>query len=237
MTLNQVIARIKNLSLAHKQVRNFYQGLVSDFLKDKTTNYPSVFIQDNGGNISTGSKETKLSYRMFLLDLVNVSENSKTNEQDVQSDMVSVAMDLIAEMNAQYFDDWSLSPDNQLQLIVENDNDLVAGCMVDFSIRIMFKQNLCEIPTEAITGSPIPEDMKLIYDLDYTSNGTEGTTLNIPGLVGKRILLIIRENNPLHRVSNNPGSTNYLWDDTIITLGLTVNPAGGERFLILFRNY
>lgn len=236
MTLNNVINRIKSLALAHKQIRNFYSGLVSDFLTDKDTNFPSVFLQDNGGKISTAGHATTLSYKMFFLDLGNVSENSNRNVQDVQSDMISVAMDIVAQMNAGMFDDWALSEDNNLQLLFENENDLIAGCVLDFSLRIMFTQNLCAIPT-TFENEIQPEDMKLVYDLTYTSTGIEGTIINIPGLVGKRILFITRENNQLYKVSNNPGVTNYVWDDTNITLGLTVNPAGGERFLILYRNY
>lgn len=234
MTLNNVINRIKALALAHKQVRNFYPGLQSDFLTDKTTNYPSVFLQDNGGKISTAGHATTLNYKLFFLDLVNVSENSNLNSQDVQSDMVQVAMDLVAQMNAGIFDDWGLSTDNNLQLIYEDKDDIVAGCVLDFSLRIMFTQDLCQIPTNFDNGIP-PQDMKEVYDLEYIATGNEGTTINIPGLVGKRILLITRENNPLHKVSNNPDSTNYVWDDTNITLGIAATQ--GQRFLILFRNY
>ena|SRR6185503_3382518 len=234
MTLNQVINRIKTLALSHKQVRNFYQGLVSDFLTDKTTNYPSVFLQENGGKISTVGHATTLNYRIFLLDLVNVSENSNLNTQDVQSDMISVAMDLVAQMNQGLFDDWALSTDNNLQLVYEDENDVVAGVILDFSIRIPFTQDLCQIPT-TFENEITPGDMKFVYDMEYIATGTEGTALNIPGLVGKRILLIIRGGSPLHKVSNNPDSTNYVWDDVTITIG---TPAiTNERFLILFRNY
>jgi hypothetical protein len=234
MTLNQVINRIKALSLAHKQVRNFYKGLVTDFLADKTTNYPSVFLQDNNGNISTGTHATTFNYRMFLLDLVNVSENTNQNVQDVQSDMVSVAMDLVAQMNAGFFDDWAVSTDIPLQMVEENDNDLIAGCIIDFSIRVKFPQNLCQIPTDYQLEIP-PEDMKEVFDMEYISTGAEGTSITIPGLAGKRIILIIRENNPLHKVSNNPDSAEYTWDNT--TIGTSVTITARTRFLILYRNY
>lgn len=234
MTLNNVINRIKALALSHKQVRNFYQGLLTDFLTDKTTNYPSVFLQGVDGKISTAGHATTLNYRMFLLDLVNVSENSNANSQEVQSDMLLVAMDLVAQMNAGMFDDWGLSTDNSLTLMYEDKDDVVAGCMLDFSLRIKFTQDLCQIPTDFINQIPA-EDMKLVYDLKYIATGAEGTVISMAGLVGKRILLLIRGGNPLHKVSNNPDSTNYVWNDTIITLGTVTTP--GERFLILFRNY
>lgn len=234
MTLNQVINRIKALSLAHKQVRNFYKGLVTDFLAEKTTNYPSVFLQDNGGNISTAGHATTLTYRMFILDLVNVSENTNANVEDAQSDMVSIAMDLVAQMNAGFFDDWSISTNVTLQLVEEQESDLIAGCVLDFSIRIMFTQNLCQIPTDFDNKIP-PEDMKLVYDMEYIATGMEGVAITIPGLAGKKIILLVRENSPLHKVSNNPDSVSYTWNDA--TIGVSVNIIAGTRFLILYRNY
>ena len=235
MTLNQVINRIKALSLGHKQVRSFYQGLVTDFLADKTTKYPAVFLQDNGGKISLSGHATTLNYRLFLMDLVHVSEDSKQNEQDVQSDMVSIAMDLLAQMNNGAYSDWIVSADNNLQLVVENDNDMHAGCIVDISIRIMYQQNICQIPTDITNYIPTDESMKFLYDSEYMATGNEGVMLNIPEIVGKKILLITRGSAVIYKVSYSPSSAEFTWNDTTITLGTATNM--NERFLILYRNY
>lgn len=235
MTLNQVIQRIRTIALAHKQVRNFYQGLVSDFLVEKTTLYPSVFLQDNGGKIGLSAHATTLSYRMFLLDLVHVSEESKQNEQEVQSDMLSVGEDLIAQMNNGNYNDWAVSIDNPVQFVVENDNDMVAGVIIDFSVRKMFGQNVCQVPTDLTDYITIDNDMKTAYDIAYVATGAEGSTLSIPEIVGKRILLIAREGNILYRVSNLPDTVQYVWNDAQIALGLPT--IAGQRFLILYRNY
>jgi hypothetical protein len=235
MTLNNVINRIKSLALGHKQIRNFYQGLVGDFLTDKTTRYASVFLQDNGGSVSLSGHATTLSYRMFLLDLVHVSEDSKQNEQDVQSDMVSIAQDLLAQMNNPQFNDWKISTDNNLQLVVENDNDLVAGCIIDFSVRIMYEQNICQVPTDIINYVSIENDMKFLYDTEYVATGTEGTTLSIPEIVGKKVVFITRGSSIIYKVSSAPISSEYTWNDIIVGLGAATNT--GERFLILYRNY
>jgi hypothetical protein len=241
MTLNQVINRIKSISLSHRQIRNFQTGLVSDFLTDHTTRYPSVFLQDNGGKISTTGHATTLSYRMFIMDLVNVSEDSKTNEQDVQSDMVSIAMDLITQLNDGNYSDWVISADNNLQLVVENDNDMHAGCIIDFSVRIIFDQNKCAVPSDSETGTPIDTDMK-VYDLIYTATGEEGSILtstgvgaNVAALNGKKILFATRNNGTIFRVSSSPQSDEFTWDNTSFGAGTTIG--AGERFLFLYRNY
>lgn len=235
MTLNNVINRIKSLSLAHKQVRNFYQGLVTDFLTDKTTRYPSVFLQDNGGSISLSGHATTLTYRLFILDLVHVSEDSKQNEQDVQSDMVSIAQDLLAQMNNPQYDDWRISADNSLQLVRENDNDLIAGCIIDFSVRIQYEQNICQVPTDITDYSPTDNDMKYIYDEKYIATGSEGTTLSIPSVVGKKIVFMTRGSAIIYKTSSSPTSNEFTWNDVVIELGAATIP--DEPFLILYRNY
>jgi hypothetical protein len=235
LTLNQVLKRIQSLTLAHKQVRTFKQGLVTDFFTDKTTKYPAACLQDNGGAISISGHSTTLSYRMFLLDLAHVSEDSKQNEQDVQSDMVLIAQDLLAQMSHPAFDDWVISADNQLQLLVEQDNDLIAGCYFDFSVRIMYEQNVCQVPSDIIDYTPTDDSMKYIYDLKYTATGTEGTTLTIPELAGKKILFMTRANAIIYKTSSAPASSEFTWDDTTIGLGAVTNP--NEPFLFLFRNY
>lgn len=235
MTLNQIIRRIKTLSLDHKQVRNFYQGLLQDFLADKTTLYPSAFVQFTGGNLSTTTKALSISYRLFLLDLVHMSEDAKVNEQDVQSDMLQVMMDLMAQMYFPGFSDWVVSTDNQVQLLAEQENDFVAGCYIDFSIRTPFTQNICQVPTTFDDFNPIDTTVKDLFDIPYTADGSEGVALTIDALKGKKVLLITRDNAILYPVSNNPNTTQFAFDGTVITL--STNLIAGNRLLILYRNY
>lgn len=235
MTLNQVIRRIKALALDHKQVRNFYQGLVGDFLADKTTLYPSAFLQNTGGTLSTSSKALTLGYRMFLCDLVHVSEDTMTNQLDVQSDMLQIMMDLVAQMNFGAFNDWALSSDMQVQLFVEDENDQFAGCYLDFTIRFMFSQNICQIPTVFTDYQPTDPTMKDLFDFPYVATGTEGKTITISAVKGKKILLITRDNAILYLVSNNPDTTEFTFDGTDI--GVSTDLIAGNKLLILYRNY
>jgi hypothetical protein len=147
MTLNSVIKRMRDLCLGHNQIRSFAVGRVTDFQDDKTLKYPAVFVQDNGGVISTEGHAATLNYRIIFVDLVNASEDTKENELDVQSDMVSVAMDIVAQINSSNFSDWRFSSENNLQLLAEEGDDLYAGCYIDCSIRIMFTQNICQVPS------------------------------------------------------------------------------------------
>ena len=69
----------------------------------------------------------------------------------------------------------------------------------------------------------------------YTATGVEGTTITIPALSGRQILLIMRESGPIFEVGASPDSSSFTWDDADIVLGAATNP--GERFLILHRTY
>jgi hypothetical protein len=151
MTLNQIVKRIRTIALAHQQVRSFGRGLVTDFLTDKSTLYPAVFLQSNTGQISLKSHASTINFRMFIVDMVHVSEEAKDNEMDVHSDMISVAQDILAQMNRGEYSDWALSTDNSMQLLVESDGDMFAGVYVDFSIRFMFQQNTCAAPSTKTT--------------------------------------------------------------------------------------
>jgi len=235
MTLNSIIKRIRTLALAHKQIRRFKTGLVGDFFADHTAKYPACMLQYNAGNISITEGRTTVNFRMFLVDLVHVASDTKENEDDVLSDMLSVLMDLVAEMRNDAWQDWRLSADNTITGIVEGDNDLYAGWYIDFTVSTMFKQNLCEVPTNPIDFIPTDTEMKLLYDLAYVTTGAEGFTITIPGIVGKMVALVVRENNPLHKVSSAPATTEYVWNNNTIVLGAAVTP--NERFLILYRNY
>lgn len=239
MTINQVIQRVKTIVLAHKQVRNFYPGLIQDFLTDKTTKYASVFMQDRSGVISLGNRLVRVDYRLFFLDMVNVSGNAKANEKEVQSDMVSVAMDILAQMNRSEYSDWRIDSENNFQLLAETENDMIAGCYIDVSVSFLYTQNTCATPSDLmiIEGDGSSEAVNIndvrVYDKIYTADGSENKKITISEIQGKKILLIIRENNPIYKVSNNPDSSEYTWDYSDIHLG--VETQTGERFLILYR--
>lgn len=235
MTLNQVLKRIETIALAHKQVRSFRKGLLSDLFADKTAKYPAVCLQYSSGSISLIGHASTLNYKLFVLDLVHVSADTKSNEDDVLSDTMSIVMDLLAQFNNGNYDDWKISSDNNLEFMVEAENDMPGGSVIDFSVSFMYAQNVCQVPTEIDDYTPIDTDMKYVYDIKYTATGGEGAMLSIPEIVGKKVLFVTRESSPIYKVSNEPGSSEYTWNDTVITLGAVTNP--GDRFLILYRNY
>lgn len=230
MTLNAVITRIKYLTLAHKQLRNFYYGNVSDFLTEKTTRYASCFLEDTGIVIDKSTKTRQINFQMYLLDVVHVATDAKDNEQDVQSDMLSIAEDIIAQMDFSRYDDWKISGAVTGNFVREALDDLVAGVVLQMTVAVPYNADVCAVPSEETL---INEDMKLVYDVEYIADGTEGSTITVPAIVGKKVLLLIRENAPQYKVSANPTSTEYTWNFETIGLGTPAEP--NERFLFLYR--
>lgn len=237
MTLNQVVKRVSTIANAHKQIRNFYFGNAVEFLTVKKTRYTSCFLQDTGIGYDINAKTRTLNFKMYFLDLVHVATETKANEQDVLSDMLSVAEDLISEFNQSQYSDWKVSTGVTGTFVTESLDDMVAGAVLDITIITPFDSNVCVVPTDEIDIPVNEPDMKLVYDEKYVADGTEGTTLSVSAVVGKKILLITRENNPLFKVSSSPNTSEFAWNDTVITLNASVPARAGERFLILYRNY
>jgi hypothetical protein len=146
MTLNQVINRIQQISLNHRQIRNFFYGKPTDFLTDKTTLYPSVFLQENGGSIDSKTKSTTFKFILYIVDLVHVSEDQKANETDVQSDCTSIGEDFLAEFSHSQFTDWDFSTSADFVFVEEEQDDMYAGIAINLSIRTPYQKDICQVP-------------------------------------------------------------------------------------------
>lgn len=205
MTLNSVIKRVRTVCEAHKMIRRFYYGPPTDFLADKTNQYPAVCLQDNPGVLDLAGKQDVYGFRIWLLDLVNVSSDAKENELDVMSDMREIAKDLLSTMDRSEYTDWKISGSNPVECVYEHESDIVGGVYVDFSVTAIWDKNTCAVPTDPIDIEITSEDMKLLYEAYRKCDGTEGSTLdlatdfvNLDGtqidISGKRISLVVRSN-------------------------------------------
>ncbi len=235
MTYNQVIQRLRVLALSHRQINNFFNGDVIDFL-DSEQKYAACIVSNRPFSIDAANKVFTLGFRIYFCDLVDISTNARRNEPEVISDMLSIAADFKAMISAAQFDDWVINDLNAGEILTEKFEDYVAGVYIDVDIAIDYLSDTCQVPSDDVIF-PNTDDMKYVYDLKYVATGDEGTTLSIPEIVGKKILLVTREYSPLYKASavDNIQSTEYYWNDATIELGLPTQP--DERFLILYRNY
>jgi len=244
MTLNQVIQRIKILADSHKQLQSFSSPAnITDALNDKTVAYPACFSLDiPGNNIDVVSKTVTFSFRLFFLDLVHVAADTKQNEQDVQSDMLNIAMDFLAQMDYSAYTDWKIAAASPVVFVTDTENDRFAGITADVSIATPWDKNICAIPANSFTFPIIDTSMKPVYDTVYTATDNEGTTLTLPQLRGNNILMMVRETFTQFEVTafDDNQSTEFLWgssDDPLVNINLGVPANAGERFLILYRKF
>lgn len=147
MTLNGIVARIKGLAEAHSQIRSFYRGMIQNALDDSDRKFGLCILQINGGGVNASQKIGSINFRMFLLDLMHKSEETKENELEVQSDMMSVAMDLIAQMDDSVYTDWRIESNNTIEFLSEEGPDNVGGVAIDFTISAVWDLNRCAVPT------------------------------------------------------------------------------------------
>lgn len=157
MTLNEIISRLKTIALAHRQVRSFHHGLLSDFQASPSREYPVIITDNTSGTISISGHQSTMTFRIFFLDRVQVVSDAKENELDVISDMISVAMDYLAQLNHGNYHDWRVSGDNNVQIQTDATVDVLAGCYVDVDISFMYKQNVCAVPTNLLSYGSDPE--------------------------------------------------------------------------------
>lgn len=192
LTLNQIIQRIRSLSLSHRQVNSFYFGDVHEFDANGDITYPGVFLEQQPGSIDRVAKQLRYNFRLFCLDLVNVSEQTEGNETDVLSDMHGVAIDIVSMMmNAFYQDDWMIVDTAVVLPVTESLGDMVAGAVLEIGVLVDFIADSCVVPGDDVEFEQT-FDMAKTKIYPYTADGTEGDSFAVAFLSGKPVLAVWR---------------------------------------------
>ena len=147
MTLNQIEERLRAIAERHKQIQVVDFGEMSEFLANPASKYPVCFFQDSTGTIDLSARVLNVNYKIFLLDLVNVSSDAKTNEREVMSDMLEVAKDIVTLIDDPAFPEWK-SDAAPFSFIKDEGADVVAGVAADISIGVLTVKDKCAIPKE-----------------------------------------------------------------------------------------
>lgn len=155
MTLNQVINRLQTIALSHKQINHFYYGSIAEWLENGDVQYPACFVEHNTSNISSTGRTVTHQFRVYFLDLVNVSNDAKGNEVEVLSDMMSVAQDIVFACKDPDYESpandnlaWFTTGDAPAILYKDKLKDVTAGVSIDLPISTLMDIDRCAIPTE-----------------------------------------------------------------------------------------
>lgn len=141
MTLNQLIAQIQELGENHEIIQTTWYGPAMLKLAETDVTYPMFTFDTTGGNIDGAS--LLLSFQMFFFDRINAD---RSNEQEVHSDMLQVAQDIIAQLR---YPGWDFVLRNTLpvQLFTDSTPDLLAGITVTATIELPYVSDRCSVPS------------------------------------------------------------------------------------------
>ena len=228
MTLNQVIQRLQSIALAHRQINHFYYGNLAEWLAQETgkVEYPACFVEHNTSAISSVSKLVTHNLRIYFLDMVNKVNNPGANENEVLSDMLTVAGDIIALFKQpDYQDTWYIEGTAAMTLYSEKLSDYVAGVSIDLPVQTFYFTDACSVPATGLPSGtvvivPTGNDWSWLH---YTV-GSDNYTFVIPDLIGKTIQGIFRDDMPQERVTAAPSvQKQYTFDDATGTITFNID--------------
>jgi len=120
-----------------------FYGNAFDFLSKGSDNvYPAFFFDITGASIN--GKTSTLNFTLFFCDRV-LPEQS--NEQEVLSDQLLTAQDIIAQLNYNNFE-FVMQDAVTLDFFTEDTPEYLAGVSATISLDLPYLQNRCEAPTD-----------------------------------------------------------------------------------------
>lgn len=221
LTLNQVISRIRTLALSHSQINSFYFGEVPEF-NTGNLDYPACFLEQQPGSISRTERQQRFNFRVYLVDLVKVSDDTEGNETEVLSDMSGVAADLMAMMfSFEYAADWMIVEVAPVVPVTESLEDMVAGVVMEVGVLVDFLADRCKVPSTDVTFEE-DFDMARTRLLPYEGTGLEGDSFTVTGLAGKNVIAAFRATDYKRVITTVPTDT-----DRIMVTGIDLGTYKG----------
>lgn len=243
MTLNQVIQKLEELALSHKQVNHFFFGEIVEWLANGDIKYPACCVEINPSTISKDDHQTIFNFEIWFLDLVNVDIQAQENEIEVMSDLTSIAEDYIAMLNfSQYQDMWTIGSSYQLEYFREKFEDLTIAVRFKCTIGVDNTTDRCQVPADGVTfesGTEYPPQIQIqentVYTYTYTADGSEGDELSAANVVNKEVLLVFVGDKRLNMVASGPDVNEYVYDDALGLFTFGVDLQDGQIVQILYR--
>ena len=192
MTLNQIISVFQTFANAHMQIATFYYGNPNDLQSRRDIVYPVMCLYLNDGiSISRANKQTTYPFKLVLMDLVNIVSKAEDNSQDVESDLMQIAEDIVAMTVYKGKQDVSFMPaqSNSVRLTDWANEDGALAVIVDMTISTLFNANRCQVPATdyEFTDTQNPE---IVFTYRKTVNA-ESSEFTIPELSYRYIVAVL----------------------------------------------
>jgi len=207
-SLNQFVSLLNSLASAHEQIKTFGEGDVWEIGASGAIQYPLMWAVPQPS--STAQKLLNMKFSLIFADIL---DSDKSNEQDVLSDTMQIALDILAQLNnPDYTDDFILDPNANLTPFTEKFDDDVAGWKADINIKINFLSDRCAVPSTIVPSVSAPFAAPVIVrnsDGSYSVSFDAGGTGIIPDSVIKN-----SDNSFSHTL---PATETYTIPDSSIT--------------------
>jgi len=141
VTLNQLVNLLRKFASDHKQLNDFGQGDLAEISASTDQKYPLMWVYFDTTNYR--ANEQVYPFRIILMDLIY---QDKSNELEVQSDMLQVAQDLCAFMIDNPDFDFMANKDVPMRFFTDRFTDLVAGIDMTLTVRDPKPLDRCVIP-------------------------------------------------------------------------------------------
>ena len=145
MTYNQVIKNLNNIADSHLQINSFFYGYVEDIATSGTIYYPMMSVTPTPAYFR--DKALYLNFTIAFMDLVH---KGGTNVQDVESDMLSVALDIISQLQSSEYGFMLDTNSPRLEPFRDKFADEVTGWSCDLILKLPIGFDRCQIPIETI---------------------------------------------------------------------------------------
>lgn len=144
---NEIIADFETFANNHYQIKSFGNGDLWEAIeKDSTADllFPRMWVVDNGASLS--GNDFNLSFSIYLFDQPATDES---DENEIKSDMLQVAQDILAFFrdydNSDDFD-YILERTASLTSFTDSENDSLTGWRLDLTFKQNFLYYKCAIP-------------------------------------------------------------------------------------------
>jgi hypothetical protein len=172
LTLNQIIAELRSLGLAHHQINSFYFGDLWETDVQPDVVFPLMGATLLPGNISEKTEQTKIL--LYFCDLVNKDES---NETHVLSDMKQVALGVFAQFrNFLTINGIKLVQEAPLNSFTERWDHEATGWSLEITVNQFYSLGACAEPS-SYEAEAIEYGSVIIYNRD---TGATVATVN-PG--------------------------------------------------------
>lgn len=161
-TLNQIINNFRVIADLHLQINDFKYGDAWEFYQSGTSSTPELWLTCESINRLNNVSEYNL--RIYVVDNVKRGES---NETEVESDLIQICEDIIAQIRDHNYE-WNVlnSQNIVIEVKTEQTPKNLTAAQFSVTIRVPKPDDICAIPfsSNPLTGAQSNSSLVVIYN-------------------------------------------------------------------------